>query len=120
MTKLRPEHDRIMEACCDLWGVTREEMRGGQRSAHIAIPRMVAMYLIRLRCQPITVTRIGLLFGNRDHSTVIKGIESIKATKGTEPNLGKQIAMVEAFLDAPPESSPQVRDAISGNQVVSS
>lgn len=113
MANTPAEHDRILGAVAGLWGVTVEEMKGPRRSNHLAHPRQVAMYLIRKRCQSSFV-RVGLLLGNRDHTTVIFGVNRIRAMLAIDGELVKRVALIERDLDRESESSPQVRDTNSG------
>lgn len=67
----------IQKVVADYYNITVEVLKGKKRSANIAYPRMVAMYL----CRSLTdqsFPRIGLEFGGRDHSTVIHACEKIE------------------------------------------
>lgn len=66
----------IQKAVADYYEITVDAMKSKRRSNDIAYPRMVAMYLSRMLTEEST-TKIGLEFGNRDHSTVIHAIERI-------------------------------------------
>ena len=60
----------IQKAVADYYKLSVEVLKGKKRSANIAYPRMVAMYLCRILTDQ-SFPRIGLEFGGRDHSTVI-------------------------------------------------
>ncbi len=68
----------IQKAVADYYGITIEVLKGKRRSANIAYPRMVAMYLSRMLTDE-SFPRIGLEFGGRDHSTVIHAVDKIEA-----------------------------------------
>ena len=67
----------IQKAVADYYNITVEVLKGKKRSANIAYPRMVAMYLSRMLTDQ-TLPRIGLEFGGRDHSTVIHAVGKIE------------------------------------------
>jgi chromosomal replication initiator protein len=53
-----------------------EDLVGQNRSAKIAVPRQIAMYLLR-EINEISFPQIGELLGGRDHTTVMYGIRKI-------------------------------------------
>ena len=67
----------IQKAVADYYNITVEVLKGKRRSANIAYPRMVAMYLCRMLTDQ-SFPRIGLEFGGRDHSTVIHAVDKIE------------------------------------------
>lgn len=67
----------IQKAVADYYKITVDVLKGKKRSANIAYPRMVAMYLCRMLTDE-SFPRIGLEFGGRDHSTVIHAINKIE------------------------------------------
>lgn len=67
----------IQKVVADYYNITVEVLKGKKRSANIAYPRMVAMYLCRALTDQ-SFPRIGLEFGGRDHSTVIHACDKIE------------------------------------------
>ncbi|MGZ9233977.1 MAG: chromosomal replication initiator protein DnaA [Anaerolineales bacterium] len=67
---------RILEAVATHEGVGVEDLVGQNRSAKIAVPRQIAMYLLR-EINEISFPQIGELLGGRDHTTVMYGIRKI-------------------------------------------
>ena len=68
--------NKIQNVVADHYNITIEDLKSKKRMAYINIPRQVAMYLCRMTTEE-TVVKIGLEFGNRDHSTVIHSCEKI-------------------------------------------
>jgi len=60
----------IQRATCELFGVSREELLSSTRTARIAWPRQLAMYLAR-ELTGESLPAIGRHFGGRDHTTVM-------------------------------------------------
>lgn len=67
---------KIQKAVAEYFNVTVENLKSKKRTAEINNARQIAMYLCRMITEE-TTTRIGLEFGNRDHSTVLHAIEKV-------------------------------------------
>ena len=68
---------RIIEAVATREGIGVADLTGQNRSAKIAIPRQLAMYLLR-DLNEISLPQIGELLGGRDHTTVMYGIKKVE------------------------------------------
>jgi chromosomal replication initiator protein len=68
--------DKIISAVAGSEGVDVKDLLGQNRSAKIAIPRQLAMYLLRTYNE-ISLPQIGVLLGGRDHTTVMYGIKKV-------------------------------------------
>lgn len=60
----------IMQAACDEFGVTINNIRSPSRTRSCSEPRKIAAYLVR-KHTILSLKEIGSLFGRRDHTTVI-------------------------------------------------
>ncbi len=67
---------RIQSAVCDFYKLSLEDLKSKKRSNNIAYPRQIGMYLSRIMTDE-SLQKIGLEFGNRDHSTVLHAYEKI-------------------------------------------
>ena len=72
-------------------------MCGKQRDKHIVMPRQIAMYMIRQETQ-VSLLEIGLLFGGRDHSTVLHACEKIDQAVNLNPTLRREIVAIREQL----------------------
>ena len=70
------EPDRILEIVADTFNLTQEELLSRNRSKKIALPRQIAMYLLRDLVKA-SFPRIGETMGGRDHTTVLYACEKI-------------------------------------------
>jgi chromosomal replication initiator protein len=68
--------DDISEAVGGYFSVKRMDLVGPRRSHAITLPRQICMYLAR-QLTSHSLEEIGRFFGNRDHSTVLYGVEKI-------------------------------------------
>ena len=73
-TKITPQF--IMDIVCDHFDISIEDIKSNKRKSEIVTPRQVIMYLCR-EYTDFTLNNIGILLGNRDHSTVLSGWEKI-------------------------------------------
>ena len=72
---------RILAATSESFGVSITELEGPSRRQPLARARQVAMYLIR-ELTDLSLPKIGQLFGGRDHTTVLHGVNTVaKAIK---------------------------------------
>ena len=77
--KPEPENttpERILAAVSERFGVRPETLAGKRRTQTIAVPRQVAMYLMR-HLTEMSLVEIGRIFGGRDHSTVIHACRQV-------------------------------------------
>jgi len=68
---------KILEAVAASEGIGVNDLVGQNRSAKIAVPRQLAMYLLR-EFNEISFPQIGELLGGRDHTTIMYGIKKIE------------------------------------------
>ena len=68
---------RIQKIVSEYFQITIEDIRGKKRSANIAFPRQIAMYLCRTMTSE-SFPKIGTEFGGKDHSTVMFSVEKIE------------------------------------------
>ena len=68
--------DRIVKAVAEYYNVKISDLRSDRKHKVVALPRQVAMYLMRslTRC---SLPDIGLRFGGRDHTTVMYAVKKI-------------------------------------------
>ncbi len=68
--------DRIVDVVAAHYGITREQLKGKRRTNSVALPRQVAMFLMR-RQTTLSLAEIGRFF-DRDHTTVIHACSKIE------------------------------------------
>ena len=84
----------IQKAVADYYHITVNDLKGKKKSANIAYPRQIGMYLSRVLTDE-TFPRIGLEFGGRDHSTVIHACDKIEKDLITNPTLANTIKEIK-------------------------
>lgn len=93
--------EAIRDFVAEAWGVTGAALASRRRTRELAVPRQVAMYLIR-EVLDMPLQRIGALFGGRDHSTVIHSIRKVRRQIESDAAFRAQIAEVRARVEQPP------------------
>ena len=68
---------RVISGIADHYNVTRDDLLGSRRTRDVTFPRQVCMYALS-RLLQMSTTSIGQELGNRDHTTVMHGIEKIR------------------------------------------
>jgi chromosomal replication initiator protein len=89
--------DQLIAAVAQAFGVSLERLLSRERSAEVALPRQVAMYLLREEAQ-LSLPQIGDLLGGRDHTTVIHGCQKIADLLETDERLRRQVASLREQL----------------------
>jgi len=93
--EVRPEE--IVRRVADSFGVSMESMLGRDRSRQVALPRQVAMYLLRQEAG-ISLPQIGETLGGRDHTTVMYGCEKIADILERDDRLRRQVISIKEQL----------------------
>lgn len=66
----------IVEAVCDVMGVERQELQSGSKTASVAMPRMLIMFLAR-KWTRAALSEISRSLGRRSHSTVVSAQQKV-------------------------------------------
>jgi len=94
-TEVQP--DEIVRRVADAFGVTVERILGRDRSRQVALPRQIAMYLLREEAN-ISLPQIGERLGGRDHTTVMYGCDKISDMLETDDRLRRQVIEIKEQL----------------------
>lgn len=87
-SKVKP--DEIVKIIAQAFGVTSEQLLGRGRNRQIALPRQIAMYILREEAN-VSLPQIGELLGGRDHTTVMYGCEKITDLLERDDRLRRQV-----------------------------
>ncbi|RMF80907.1 MAG: chromosomal replication initiator protein DnaA, partial [Nitrospirae bacterium] len=91
--------ERIQEVVASHYGVRPAELRSKRRTAAIATPRHVAMYL----CRTLTshsLPEIGRAFGGRDHTTVLHACRKVERRQAEDPGLVQTLRTLRRKLES--------------------
>lgn len=96
---------QLRRKCAEAFGIEEHRMIGGNRARDVITPRHATCYVLRVSFPDLSLPRIGMMMGGRDHSTIIHGIRRVEALMERDPVLR---AKVEALIAARPT---QMHDA---------
>lgn len=77
--------DHIVDIIAEHFNISQNDIYSNSRSRNIAYPRQIAMYLSK-KLTTNSITDIGKLLGNRDHSTIIHGYDKIESDLASNKN----------------------------------
>jgi len=90
--------EQIQSVVCEHFNITEEMIRSKSRKQEIAMARQVAMYLSKELTKNALKT-IGLVFGGRDHSTVIHAHKTIQGMIKKDSSFKNEIDSIKRRLD---------------------
>jgi len=99
--ELSPE--TVVETVAASFGIPTERLLGRDRSRQIALPRQVAMYLLREDAN-LSLPQIGLVLGGRDHTTVMYGCGKIADLLERDHRLRRKVLEIRERLYGQPRS----------------
>ncbi len=86
--------DNIINAVAKTFGVSSDEIISDSRKREIIVPRQIAMYLSREMTE-LSFQKIGLYFGNKNHSTVMSSCKKISDLIKTDEHLSSTIVNIK-------------------------
>ena len=87
----------IITATAHYFKLTVDDLYGSSRSQSVATARQIAMYLCRERTS-LSLPKIGQLFGNRDHTTVMYAYKKISELMKERRSIYNQVTEITAQL----------------------
>ena len=81
---------RIQKIVAENFQISVEDIRSKKRSANIAFPRLIAIYLCRMMTSE-SFPKIGIEFGGKDHSTIMYSCEKIEKEMRENKDLANEI-----------------------------
>ncbi len=91
------EPAQVLSAVANAFGVSRERLLGRDRSREVALPRQIAMYLMR-EVGNISLPQIGSAIGGRDHTTVMYACEKVADLIESDDRLRRQVLQLREQL----------------------
>jgi chromosomal replication initiator protein len=87
----------VLSVVANAFGVEPSRMLGRERTRDIALPRQVAMYLMREEAN-ISLPQIGLALGGRDHTTVMYACDKVADMIERDDRLRRQVIQIREQL----------------------
>jgi chromosomal replication initiator protein len=92
-----PNADAVIGAVCRRTGAQPADLRGHSRNRQVSYARHLAMFVLKEDGHK-TIADIGRAFSNRDHSTVLAGIDRIRMELSTRAETVQDLASVREHL----------------------
>lgn len=89
--------ENIQKTVADFYKIKVSDMYSKRRPANIAVPRQIAMYLVKELTQK-SLPEIGDLFGGRDHTTVLHAVRKIAEARRNDSELNHSLHILEQTL----------------------
>jgi chromosomal replication initiator protein len=91
------EPSQVLYAVSNAFGIATDRLLGRDRSREVALPRQVAMYLMREEAN-ISLPQIGAAIGGRDHTTVMYGCDKVADMIERDDRLRRQLIQIREQL----------------------
>ncbi|UUM19494.1 DnaA ATPase domain-containing protein [Mycoplasma sp. 1018B] len=86
--------ETIIEYVSKYYKISKKEIIGKNRKKEVLLARNIAIYIIKAELE-LSFEKIGSIFGNRDHSTIINSIKKInEEINSKDPNLKQTISEI--------------------------
>jgi chromosomal replication initiator protein len=69
--------DQVIQLVSENYNISPEDLKSKKKTNNIAIPRQIAMYICRIYLEE-NLTKIGIEFGGKNHTTVMHAVDKIK------------------------------------------
>ncbi len=89
--------DKIQNIVSNYFNIPLSDMLSQRRSRPLARPRQIAMYLAK-KMTTRSLPEIGRRFANRDHTTVIHAVKTIKRLSEQDDEMKKNITQIKSLL----------------------
>ncbi|MDR0513152.1 MAG: chromosomal replication initiator protein DnaA [Treponema sp.] len=89
--------DIIQKVVAEEYNLSPNDLKGKKRSASIVKPRQISMYLCR-ELTEYSLTEIGEMFGNRDHTTVLHSCRQIEEMSRSDTNLYSALEKLKRMI----------------------
>ena len=91
------EPNDVLNAVSQTFGISNERLLGRERTREVALPRQIAMYLLREE-GGVSLPQIGDFIGGRDHTTVIYACDKVNELMETDERLRRQVLQIRERL----------------------
>jgi chromosomal replication initiator protein len=91
------EPNQVVRTVAEAFGVSMDRMLSRERSREVALPRQIAMYLLREEAN-ISLPQIGETLGGRDHTTVMYGCDKVSDLLERDGRLRRQVIEIKEHL----------------------
>ncbi len=88
--KKRISPGEIIKTVCSFYGVNQAQLKSPLRSERVALPRQVAMYLLRNELN-LKLEEVAFLLKRKDHTTILHGVGKISGLRARNPVFKEEV-----------------------------
>ena len=92
---------QVVDIVARAFNLSTDQLLSRDRSRGVALPRQIAMYLLREEAN-VSLPQIGEALGGRDHTTVMYGIEKVMDLLERDDRLRRQVVQIRQQLYGQP------------------
>ena len=85
---------KIINVVADYYSLIPSQITGKIRTGQIALARHIAIYLIRQNLD-VPLTKIGAMFGGKDHTTIMHAIKHVESELKTNPEMKEAVNILQ-------------------------
>jgi chromosomal replication initiator protein len=89
--------DEVIDLVAREYGLETDRLLGRERTKEVALPRQVAMYLLREEAK-LSLPKIGEALGGRDHTTVMSGCDQVTDLLETDDRFRRQVVEIRQSI----------------------
>ena len=89
--------DQVIQLVSDNYNISPEDLTSKKKTNNIAIPRQIAMYICRVYLEE-NLTKIGIEFGGKNHTTVMHSVDKIRREMARDENLKNEVDKIISKL----------------------
>lgn len=91
------DHKKILGGVNQYFNIKMADITGPRRQKELVLPRQIAMYLMYEECR-MPFEKIGDILGGRDHTTIMHGVEKIKAAINRDREIQRLVIEIKQQL----------------------
>lgn len=91
------DHKQVLSAVNKYFNLRMADLTGPRRQKGLVMPRQIAMFLLYEDCQ-LPYNKVGEILGNRDHTTILHGVEKIKHSIPKDRDTERIIAEIRSTV----------------------
>lgn len=99
--QVRLSPSEVVRAVCSYYNIKQTVIKSATRAENIALPRQVAMYLLRKELR-MKYEEIAIFLKRKDHTTILHGCEKISGLCMRDPSFADQIDRIAKSLISSP------------------
>lgn len=95
-------HRKVRDCVAEMFGIEPWLMAAAARPVYVTEARQAGYWIVRRVFPELSFAMVGILYGGRDHSTVLHGLKVIDQKRTRSPTFATRLDVMLAAIGAPP------------------